>query len=230
MLSVWSTDWFKNKEKQIERLENAIEKAINRSEQHPIVPSESEIISPITREIKREATPIFDRVYPSKNEIIQRASSDSHRIEAILDEMVPVHIKTLQSVIPFLYGRERFSSVVEKNFSREYRQLNLNTYYKKIGHFYYSRNQPILFRKNAPQSIKRDFTHIAKEELAEAYNIIVNEAKDISLTNLKREILHLTGFKKMSKEMDHHFKESIQYFIGFYDVELINDSIVLTAD
>lgn len=227
---IWSTDWFKNRENEINRLKQVIINSIKQPTPIDKDTDSDEELTPVLVEKKREINKVEFETYPSKEALLIYSSSGvSERLESIMMNTSPVHIETLKKIVPEIYGRQKFTSVVSKEFYHDYRQQGLHKIFLNKKDFYYRDNQEIVFRKTGNKSFKRLFYYIAFEELSHAYNEILKEAKNITIDTLKRQILELTGYKKMSKDMEAHFKKSIEFFISNYDAYKNDQNIILKS-
>lgn len=229
---IWSTDWFLNKASEINRLKDKIEDKINHKKPLPKLNEAAPKINvEITEQKRNSKFPEFD-VYPGKEALITGAktSYDYSELEFIFQETAPIHIDTIKKIVPALYGKQKFTNVVDRDYHNDYRteQLRLLINYK--NDIYFMRDKIISFRRHGKYSLHRLFKNIAVEELSVAYHEFLKIAEQVDVLTLRKNILELTGYKSMSKEMEFHFEKSIQHYVKHYEVTEKNGVILLDSN
>ena len=222
---IWSTDWYRNKSVEKERLYDAAYKAINQTDCND---KDAENNKP---------TDVFEETVENVNSnfpVYQVADIDNlyeqylpynfiDMIKAILDVEAPLSEEFLLRRIVRCFGREKVTNVVQ----REYDQLmyGCQNYgiVRKNGFLYL--NNVNTFQLRVPGEITREIKHIAPEELASGMLEIVRQ----NLTVDKNALFHLLakycGYTRVGNSI-HDYFDSILYSIS-NDVVISDDLVSL---
>ncbi len=231
---IWSTDWFKNKNREIERIQTLIssrpEKIIpvqidpspilkeNISTRSSVVPeSNIELIQRSDKQPEFDTFPNLETIY---NEALQ--AENLSPLEFIFDKLAPVHLSTYQKIIPYLYQRERFTSVVGNQFKKDFNKLEMYKFYFTSGSFIVKKGKDVEFRAFQEGNEKRNIEYIYKKELEDGLVKILSMVKDIHEEQLCRTLIGYAGFNKLTKSMEAVLQEPLDNLKRYIQVRYQN--------
>ncbi len=197
---IWSTDWIKNKKSQIEKLSNFI-KGIDKSKKN--VSNNVQTVIPIIK-VEKEETTIDFIAYPNYANLTSRYDSDAHDIYItkyileIIKETAPIHEDELKKVVPYFWGRQKYTSVVDAKLKPILRHLSYQGEISRKGEFIYHKSSPILFRKTDNNSTRRDFTSIHTDELKNGILMILEVTKIMKEDQLLSMVVEFCGYQSIS--------------------------------
>jgi len=222
---VWSTDWFRNRQLEIEKLEKEIKKyigsdLINLNEQ---TKKQSKFDIPTRINKKFEVKDDFS-IYPDykKLEMYYAEITDVHnmnsRLAAIIEiikRLSPIHIDELKKIVSVLYGRQKYNKIVDKLFSYDLVQLKRYVNVKFDGKYFIDYSLPVVFRKyNEYTSSKRDFLNIHNKEIESGIFGILDISKSMMYSDLQSKILEYCGYKRLTEpiksKFDHIFNDLVK--------------------
>ncbi len=199
---IWSTDWFKFKNREVERLKKAILNALNDFNKQK--PKEEETLDVEIKKCKKAGKKVDFLVYPSYQKLqSQYASYDAAIIlEKILLDIAPIHILEVQKLVPPFYDRQKYTSVVDSNFQNDFNYIiSRKGTLKKIGDYIIAVNQPIKFRQTIESSSRRDFDNIHKEEIISGIVELLTIVEIVRLDDFVSQFIEYCGFKKSSEDI-----------------------------
>ena len=193
---IWSTDWFRNKRVEKERLLEAAKLAIRNSTVKDKIQKE-EISFAEVAEVNRFEFPKY--IMADERKIAKKFKYDALSvIRAILETESPLSEEWLLKRIAFLFGREKVTSVVREEF--EYIMENCS-YYKIIrkNDFLYMQGKEIpMLRVPAENAVAvRDVKYISIEELALGMKEILKQNIAVEKIGLFRMLVQQLGFSRM---------------------------------
>lgn len=197
---IWSTDWFKNKEKEIARIANIVNSNIQIK-----TLTETPHSQPIIKErIERKVPELNFERFPSLEEVYEEAVNkyDTPALVYFFDRLAPFHMEIMKQIVPPLYGRDRYTSYTNEKFLAEVKKYNLLKFYLKDDGFVIKKEPEYVFRKVTEGSYRRDIEHIHLKELKAGFEEILKITKKITEEDLIRALLKYTGFNKLSKSME----------------------------
>lgn len=205
---IWAMQWFKNPEGELAIIEQKFHESLAGMTSH--LQEDAPIDVSIKKTSRPQSSPIF-KEYPNLDELIENAlnQNESQPLKYILDALTPVHINTLKSIIPTLYGRQVFNATVEKMFYEDLKEGDYQDAFRFSSPWLFASLEVFQFRKTGSYSTRRTFDEIHLDELQAAYVEILKKTEKMEISQLKSLILELTGYVQMSEKMNQHFNSSL---------------------
>jgi very-short-patch-repair endonuclease len=225
---IWSTDWIKNKKSQIEKLLTFI-KGIDKSKKDIGNNVQTEI--PIIN-VEKDNTIIKFDTYPNYDELTSKYESDAHEtyITKYLLEVIkatsPIHENELKKIVPYFWGRQKYTSVVDTNLKPILRYLSYHGEISRKGEFIYHKNTPIKFRKTDINSTRRDFTSIHTEELKSGILMILEVTKIMKEDQLLSMVVEFCGYQAISSNIRDIMNTMISSIVKSKIVKRVDDSLI----
>lgn len=213
---IWSTDWFRNKSVEKERLlakaRNVVE---NVSTKHIKMQSQSEDIS--FEEIangKQFAFPKYVMVDEYKI-----ADTYGHNkwnvIQAIVELEAPIAEEWLLKRIVFLFEREKVTNAVRDEFHFIMRNCSNSKITQKNGFLYVQEKEvPMLRVPSENATVVREIKYIALEELALGMQEILKQNITVDKNGLFRLIVQQLGFSRMGDAILEHLESALKLLSG----------------
>ena len=208
---IWSTDWFKNKAIEKQRL---CEAALNALSSTPTNAPKPETI---------EEADCFEEVSPQKSlEFPEYKVADikalrrkylPHNfrgmVRAILEVEAPLSEELLLRRIVDVFKREKVTNAVWKEYDRK--MLGCQRYgIIRRGEFLYLDGQTdIHFRR--PGDLTREVKHIAMEELADGMMAILKENMCVDKNGLYHALAAQCGLTRVGKTVSEHFDRALMW-------------------
>lgn len=210
---VWSTDWFRNPERELKRLVEAIEKAKELQHIDDDIIEDEEPNESIT--IEREAAPEpatdipdyeFAKVPPeigSQEIHLHSVGKLSVWIEEIVKVESPVHFDEVARRMIEAAGITRLGSRIRDSLLQAVKYAEANKWIKVSEDFLWHREMkipPLRDRSNLPASVKK-LKYIAPEEMALAIEKVVRESIAIQPEAAVPFVARIFGFTRVTEEM-----------------------------
>lgn len=220
---IWSTDWFKNTNIEKERLLDAVQKSIaedsNSSERNDTLDKEEVITKGpelFEEQIENDhkAFPIYElaNVYS----IYEESSTFQEIIRKILKMEAPLSEEWLLKRIPWMFGREKVTSVVQRTYETYMRNCEDNGIVRRNGFLYLIEQKDFVLRIPDSSDNKREIKYISDEEIASGMRTIIEQNVALDKEGLYRYIVHELGFHRMAEgivlKLDHAF-ELVKNFV-----------------
>lgn len=224
----WSTDWIKNKKSQIAKMDMFI-KNIDTTNQKPKI-EDLPVIPVISN--KKEKTKLEFDFYPNYDDLTHRYGSSfySHQIQPIVLEIIkktsPIHEDELKRIVPYFYGRLKYTSIVDANVSKILNSLYSKGEISMKGEYIFKRNSPIKFRETNEKSTRRTFVNIHPDELIDGIFQILNVTKTMKIDELLSLILKLCGFQSSSTRIRDYYFDIINSLTKSKRVRIIDGEII----
>ena len=194
---LWSTEWFKNRGRSLERLQQAIEEAASTRSSAPssapsVVPANvSDDVPSFEEKVDGSDDAHFPRYRTADvDAIIARFPGELQKIvHAILEVEAPLSEELLLKRIVGYFGREKVTSVVLQEYESQmtgHQRLNI---YKQNGFLYLETSGPLSLR--APGDLKRDVVQIAPQEIAAGMMQLIQENVSLDKNSLYQGILRI---------------------------------------
>lgn len=196
---IWSTDWFRNKRVEKERLLETAKLAIQNSSAN-MKKNEIQADEVSFEEVAEEKHFEFPKYVMADVYKTARAFNyDKLRvIQAIVEIESPLSEEWLLKRIPFLFGREKVTSVVRDDFNCIMRNCS---YYKitRKNDFLYAQGKeiPMLRVPDENAVFVRDIKYISLEELAIGMKEILKQNISVEKDGLFRLLVQQLGFSRM---------------------------------
>mgnify|MGYP005767681343 CR=1 FL=1 len=199
---IWSTDWFRNKSVEQLRLLEAAADAVKN-------PTKVE-----AKSTDDQPTESFEEVAVEKHfEFPSYKAADIYKlsrqyfsrdfkamIKAILEIEAPLSEDLLLKRIAWCFGREKVTSVVQRNYEQQmygYQQYGI---IRRNGFLYLNTEKEIQFR--GPGDIERDIKQIAPEELAAGMFEILKQNVTADKNGLYRSLAAQCGVARVGKAIN----------------------------
>lgn len=194
---LWSTEWFKNRGRSLERLQQAIEEAESTRSSAPssapsVVPANaSDDVPSFEEKVDGSDDAHFPRYRTADvDAIIAHFPGELQKIvHAILEVEAPLSEELLLKRIVGYFGREKVTSVVLQEYESQmtgHQRLNI---YKQNGFLYLETSGPLSLR--APGDLKRDVVQIAPQEIAAGMMQLIQENVSLDKNSLYQGILRI---------------------------------------
>lgn len=195
---IWSTDWFRNKRIEKERLLEAANLAVENAQNPKIEESPSFDISfEDVAEVKHFEFPKY--IMADDYKTAKKHDYDSWKVIcAIVGLESPISEEWLLKRVAFLFGREKVTSVVRSNFEVLMRNCSSSGITRKDGFLYWQRKEVPMLRvphKNA--SIVREIKYIPLEELAIGMKEIIRQNVTVEKNGLFHLLVQQLGFSRI---------------------------------
>ena len=210
---VWSTDWFRNPERELKRLVEAIEKAkaLQHIDDDIYEDDEPNALLTIEREAAPEpATDIPD--YEFAKVPAEIASQEIHlhsigKLSVWIEEIVkiesPVHFEEVARRMIEAAGIARLGSRIRDSLLQAVKYAEANKWIKVSEEFLWHREMkvpPLRDRSNLPPSVKK-LKYIAPEEMVLAIEKVVRESIAIQPEAVVPFVARIFGFTRVTEEM-----------------------------
>ena len=194
---IWSTDWFRNKRVEKERLLNAVKKAF---ENAPKKAEQSTIPEVSFEETVAEKHFEFPK-YQMANEVSlsRRMNYDIVRItRAMLEIESPLSEEWLLKRIVWLFdGREKVTNVVRDEFDRLMWNCRREGIIRRNGFLYLQGKEIPMLRVPVEGKTPREIKYIALEELANGLKELLKQNVTAEKTGLFKLLVEQLGFARM---------------------------------
>mgnify|MGYP006425542191 CR=1 FL=1 len=223
---VWSTDWFKNKEKEVSKLLQEIERLSLGKEPEKKGDDSSRDIkknSSFTRVLETGSNDNSLSVPYQETEIgsvknLKNSYKDRYgqncTYEALVDKIAeaegPIHQRILMKKIADLLGYGRLGRKIRQNISTAIRNTTDQDFIKRNGDFVYHKYSDLQIRDRSNLSSEyRAIDHIAPEEIQRAIMILVEKSYGSEIEDLVKEVGSLLGYSRVTQNIFDSIKEQV---------------------
>ena len=207
---IWSTDWFRNEERELKRAVAAIEQA--KAAQPIDGPAKHTVKREIQRTDNGEET--GDLVIPPYELAQPHIDTHRHIIEIVRVEG-PVHVDAVARRIADAAGISRIGARIRRNLEWAIKDASSSNSIVRKGEFLWlpDMNRPIVRDRSAvPQAKKIEL--ISPEEIAEAIKMIVERSYEIDKADAAPEAGRILGFRRVSRDTRAKIDSVIEGLIG----------------
>ncbi|WP_139924991.1 DUF3320 domain-containing protein [Hymenobacter sp. DG01] len=213
---IWSTDWFRDPQRETERAVQAIEEARRLAAQDdPDEPEEPEVV-PETAGIEREELSATDQALTEPYQVAQLPAAVGHRelhqhslgqlanwLTQIVRIESPIHLDEATRRLAQASGATQVGARMRKA-GRDAALLAANLrHLRQHGDFLWdlSMQQPPLRDRSQLPAISRKLTFVAPEELARALRTVIEQSFALPREAVFLPTVRLLGFSRLSEEM-----------------------------
>ena len=197
---IWSTEWFKNKAVEQERLLTAVKHAIETNKEIP-------------KTITKETTPTTRFLEPPKEpqkqlpqyketnalEIIRQAKNDFQTgIKTILETEAPLAEEYLLKRICSYFGREKVTKVVQREYENRMLMCETNGIIRRNKFLYLQNMTEIKLRIPGD---KREIKYISIEELADGLYTLIKQNVNSTRAGLYKTLVSLLGYSRITTQI-----------------------------
>lgn len=246
---IWSTDWFQNPQRELQRIEKRINKVITpkNEENNPSSRNFNEEVTLRDQGIKRSdpkdhqfTTSTIDKyefavldqsITRYKNNLPELSGQQMARwIIKVVDVEGPIHFDQVVRRILDAAGVTRLGSRIKKAFERGVAYAVRNESIKKQGDFLYSTHslEPRLRSRESLPNASRKIELIAPEEISFAVVKVVSSSFGMKQNHIPEEVCRILGFSRVSKDIREHIDKIVAGMI--IDERLINQGDYLVVN
>lgn len=221
---IWSTDWFKNNTVEKERLLKAASEAIRYSEimsvdtahkNTAILEDEAELFEEIVVE-----KPFSFPVYQEAD--IYEITTFIHNFQSVVSEILkieaPLSEEWLLKRISWMFGREKVTSVVQREYETRMYGCSRNGIIRRNG-FLYRQDQDDYVLRVPGMGEKRDIKYIAREELAAGLLTIVEQNITADKDGMYRYLTNELGFSRVGEAIYYRLEDALDLLDSFVDIQ-----------
>lgn len=216
---IWSTDWFRNKRVEKERLLAAVKEAIDNVPKAHDEPKEAEVSFEEKAVVKHFEFPEYQEIRVSSIQSKYNYSVPKI-VRAILEAEAPVSEEWMLKRLVHLYGREKVTSVVVNAFEQDMRSCRSLGIIRKNG-FLYLQDKDIPMLRVPSGGGSRDIKYIATEELALGLKELLKQNVSAEKMGLFKLLVHHLGFSRMGDAILARLEEALR---------LLEDEIEINGD
>ena len=215
---VWSTDWFRNKRLEKERLLSAVKQAFERT------PSRAQTQKTPDGAFEKtvEETSFEFPKYEQADEVSlhkQLNFNPLDTIRAILEKEAPLSEEWLLKRIVFMFGgREKVTSVVQDYYNRVMWDSKSAGIIRRDGFLYLQGKEIPMLRVPAKGSTPREIKYIAVEELANGLREVLKRNVSVEKAGLFKLIVEELGFARMGDTISAQLERALQSIANELDV------------
>jgi hypothetical protein len=232
---IWSTDWFKNPRRELEKLLEVIAKAKKGDLKKRVDLNEfkiyhrQQIQKTNAIEVRKYVvTPIRKR-FPSESFYQARSTMIASILKTIVEFEGPIHREEAwRRLIQHWNIRAIGSKVRQTLQSLENYCLSDNLFIMK-GEFYWPADMiepPVRVRKSSTD-IDKKITFIAPEEICEAALLVLNKEYSIPIEEIIIQVANMIGFGRVTEDISQYIEDSIKRYIGSGRIKELNGKLML---
>ncbi len=220
---VWSTDWFRNKSIEQDRLVEAVAQAVSKAKSNAAVTAVSsrdnfEMAVPQ----KQLQLPVY--VYADVNDLIDKYGSDFRQfVKAVLAVEAPISEDIFVKRIVRVFGREKVTQAVNDEWTKRMRGCAKDGIIRKKGFLYLAEHPEYRLRTPAEGEKQRNVADIAIEELAAGIVEVVRHFVAVDKTQLYNFIAQQLGYTRAGDAMTARLNEA---FATVKKLFVIDDNVV----
>lgn len=225
---IWSTDWIKNRKTQIEKLDKVIKNIDTKTTKSVI---EDLPVIPVLSSKKEKSKVEFD-IYPNYEQITRIYGSNFYDsqipgfILEIVKKTTPIHEDELKRIVPYFWGRQKYTSVVDAFTRPILISLSRKGEISLKGEYIMDKHALIKFRETSDKSSRREFTNIHPDELKDGILKILNITRMMELDELHTMLVKLCGFQSSSARIKENFFEIIASLKRAKKIRIIDDLFI----
>ncbi len=207
---VWSTDWFRNKRVEQERLLTAVKSALRNAPKRDEAPTSSETSFEETVAETRSAFP----TYHMADEVLlsNKLNGDIfHVVRGMLEIEAPLSEEWLLKRIVFLFdGREKVTAVVRDEFNRLLWNCQSKGIFRRNG-FLYLQGKPLpALRVPAVGAPPREIKYIPIEELASGLKELLQRNVTAEKSGLFKLLAEQLGFSRIGDAITARLEQALK--------------------
>ena len=216
---IWSTDWFRNKQVEKERLLAAVKNAVDNVPKVHDEPKEADVSFEEKATVKHFEFPQYQEISVSSIQS-KYGYSVPKIVRSILEVEAPVSEEWMLRRFVHLYHREKVTSVVVNAFEHDMYSCRSLGIIRKNG-FLYLQNKDIPMLRVPSGGETRDIKHIAVEELALGLKALLRQNVSAEKTGLFKLLVQHLGFSRMGDAILARLEEALL---------LLKDEIEINGD
>lgn len=218
---IWSTDWFRNKSVEQERLLKAAVDAVK----NPAQAKKDSVKSQPAETFEEAKVENHFEFQTYQAADIQKLSNQylpydfKGMIKAILEIEAPLSEELLLKRIVWYFDREKVTNVVQRSFEQQMRGYQRYGIIRRNGFLYLDNEKEIQFR--GPGDIDREIKQIAPEELAAGMFEILKQNVTADKSGLYRSLAAQCGVSRVGRAINETMDSALQ---------ILGDRIIIEND
>lgn len=223
---IWSTDWFKNTSVEKERLLEAARKAVSGGSKH-VVKNSNEVVE----KESSEEVPVFEEEvherrlqFPRYRQFDVYSASDymynfQKMILRILEVEAPLSEEWLLKRIAWMFGREKVTSVVQREYETRMYGCERNGIIRRNGFLYLKDNHNYMLRVPGECDDKREIKYISLEELAAGMLVIIEHNVTVDKSGMFKLLANELRFQRVADNILARFEGALELLDSFVEVD-----------
>ena len=213
---IWSTDWFKNRTVEKEKLLQVAKEAVARGILEESIKSKTYRRKPsVTEEVEesfvaevKESSFEFPKYRQLDAMLIVQKKRNSLQaaVREILEIEAPLSEDLLLRRIVYLFNREKVTKAVRDEYNSEMRRCEAMGIVRRNGFLYLKGSGKPKFRVPGD---RREIEYISIEELAEGLHTLIEQNVTSTRDGLYKTMMNLLGFNRMGAAIEARFEEAL---------------------
>ncbi len=207
---IWSTDWFRNKRLEKERLLTAVKEAFESAPKKNNRHAAIEVSFEERIEEKHFEFPKYQMA--DEWALARRMNNDVLRVtRAILEAEAPISEEWLLKRIVFLFdGREKVTNVVRDEFNRAMWNCQRQGIIRQNGFLYLQGKEIPMLRVPVEGKVPREVKYIEIEELKKGVRALLKQNVTAEKTGLFKLLAAQLGFARIGEAMSAQFENTLR--------------------
>ena len=217
---IWSTDWFRNKAVEKERLLNATRKALKKSELTEEYTSSSYMNNDSANTDKTVQERFVSEVQEAKHDFLKYTQKNALQIlrdsqywfdfhgavRRLIEEEGPIAEEFLLKRIVYYFGKSKVTKTVLRDFNNKLYGCRGKGIIRKDGFLYSQDMDEIKLRVPGD---KREIKYISIEELADGLYSLIQQNVTVSKDSLYKTLTSLLGFSRTSVTITSRYDQAL---------------------
>lgn len=214
---IWTTDWFRNKHAEGERLLAAVQAAA--SPDHSVNDPAARAATFLEKEREQHfAFPTYQML--DVGDVAEHCEGSLLRIiRTVMEVEAPLSEEWILRRLAPLYGREKVTSVVIREYEEEMRDAQRAGIVRRDGFLYVQGREIPMLRVPEEGGAEREIKYIAKEELACGIRELLRQNVSAEKAGLFRLLAKSLGFSRVGEAMEERFNEALLSLSGEVEIE-----------
>lgn len=223
---IWSTDWFKNTAVEKERLLEAAQKAVSGGSKHVVKNSNEAVEKEASEEEPAFEEEVHERhlQFPRYKQFDVYSASDytynfQKMMLRILEVEAPLSEEWLLKRIAWMFGREKVTSVVQREYETRMYGCERNGIIRRNGFLYLKDNHSYMLRVPGEYDEKRDIKYVSLEELAAGMLVIIEHNVTVDKSGMFKLLANELGFQRVADNILARFEGALELLKNFVDID-----------
>ena len=205
---IWSTEWFRNKVVEKQRLIKAVRAALSSSDSDSAHTDDGADDTDMFEEIITEEASRFPK-YEAADLVGLSLRNRNYQdfVREVLDIEAPLSEELFLKRTIWMYGREKITSVVLRQFDEQMKDCEKKGIIRRGGFMYTDDGKPIRFR--VPGSFKREIHEIAPEEIADCILQVLSQNISVKKEALFHIVAELCGITRAGRSVTEYLESCL---------------------
>jgi len=235
---IWSTDWFRNPKRELEKLLGVIEqsqcgqlkKKLSVTKNHKITLSNptSNSQKPPENYMKYKLTPILGR-RDSSDFYYESKTIFYKKLERVVECEGPIHKDEAMRRVTQFWDFASVGKIIRETLENVIRYCVKNEVVAKRKDFLWPINmtKPPIRNRDGVEGVSKKFELIAPEEVGEAAILVLKKEYGMPLEDLVNQTARILGYKRVTESMGSYMKKCIENYGKSNGMERSNGKIIL---